>query len=85
MYIQIWAIRFAGKLTYGLVRNEGLVREAEDLGDIVEIGMLSNKRPHCVVHFIVEISDGNLHSPIFFVVDLYVPVHSYWAHMMCTL
>ena len=72
-------------LTDGLVRKKRLVIETKDLSDIVEIGMLNNKRPLAVVPPKVEIGDGNLDSPISLVVELQVPVHTYRTHMFCAL
>lgn len=68
-----------------MVGYKGLVIKAEDLGDIVEIGMLNNECPLCVVHPIVEIGDGNLCPPIVSIIDLHMPVHSNRAHMMRAL
>ena len=72
-------------LTYGRVWNEWLVSKAENLCDIIQIGMLSNQRPLRVVHSVVKISDGNLHTPILLVIDLHMPVHPDWAIVLSTL
>nr|GMD37513.1 Os03g0416250 [Ipomoea batatas] len=68
-----------------LVGDKRLVIEAEDLGDIVEIGVLSHKSPLGVVHLVVEVGDSDLHSPIILVIDLHMPMHSYRAHMLSAL
>lgn len=73
------------KLTNGLVGDKRLVIKAEDLGDIIQIGMLSYERPLRVVQPIVEIGYGNFDAPIVLIVKLHMPVHSYGAHMMCAL
>lgn len=72
-------------LTYGLVGDKGLVIKAENLGDVVEIGMLSHEGPLRIVHSIIEISNGNFDAPVILVVDLNMPMHAYWAHMVCAL
>jgi len=38
--------------------------------------MLSDKCPLCVVQAVVEIGDGNFHSPILLVVQLHMPMHT---------
>lgn len=63
-------------LTDGLVRDQRLVAEAEGLGDVAEVGVLGDDRPLGVVHPVAEVGDGDLHSPVLFlVVELDVPVH----------
>jgi hypothetical protein len=47
--------------------------------------MLYNKTPKGVVHPIVEVCNGNLHTPIVLVVELHMPVHSDRAHVVCAL
>lgn len=73
------------ELTLGCVRNKWFVDKTENLGDIIEIGMLGNKRPLRVVRSIVEICDGDLNSPILLVVELDMPMNSNWAHVLCAL
>lgn len=73
------------ELTYRLVRNERLVIKAKNLCNIVQIRMLNCETPERVVHPVVEVCNGNLHAPVFFVIDLDMPVHSHRAHMVCTL
>ena len=72
-------------LTYRFIRDERFVIEAENLRDIVEIGVLCNESPLSIVHPIVEVSDGNLHTQIFLIVHLHVPMQPNRAHMMCAL
>ncbi|BAS84703.1 Os03g0416250 [Oryza sativa Japonica Group] len=60
---------------------EGLVLEAEDLGDVVEVGVLGDERPLGVVHAVVEVCDGDLGAPVVLVVELDVPVHADRAHV----
>lgn len=72
-------------LTYRFVGDQRLVVEAENLGDIVEIGMLSHKSPLGVVHLVVEVGHSNLHSPIILVIDLHMPMHSYGTHVLSAL
>lgn len=71
------------ELTYGLIWKKWQVLKAIDLGDIIEIGMLYNKRPLSVVHSIVEIDDGNLDPPIVLVVFFNVPVHPDMTQVVC--
>ncbi|BAT02551.1 Os07g0604433, partial [Oryza sativa Japonica Group] len=65
----------------GAVGDDGLVVEAEDLGDVVEVGVLGNERPPGVVHPVVEVDDGDLGAPVLPVVELHVPVHPHRAHV----
>lgn len=74
-----------GDLTLGCVRDKWFVDKTENLGDIVEIGVLGNKRPLRVIRSIVEICDGNLHSPKLLVVELDMPMNSDGAHVLCAL
>lgn len=68
-----------------MVWNQGLVLEAEDLCDIVEVGVLKDERPLGVVHAVVEVGDRDLGTPVLLVVDLYVPVHADRAHVVGAL
>lgn len=68
-----------------MVGHERLVVEAENLSDIVEIGMLCHKCPMCMVLPVIEVSDSNFDSPIILVIELYMPMHTYWAHVMGAL
>lgn len=72
-------------LTDGLVRDERLVVEAEDLSDVVEARVLRHERPLREVHPVVEVGYGNLHAPVVLVVDLNVPVDAYRAHVVRAL
>lgn len=72
-------------LTNGRIGDKGLVVEAEDLGDIVEVGMLDNEGPLGVVQSVVEVGDGNLSAPVVLVVDLHMPVHTNGAHVVGAL
>lgn len=72
-------------LTDGSVGDEWFVIEAENLSDIVEIRVLNNKSPERIIHPVVEVCNGNLDSPVFFVVNLHMPVHSNGAHVLCAL
>lgn len=71
--------------TCGLVGNKRLVIETENLRHIVEVWVLYNETPKCVVYPIVEVCNGNLHSPVVFIVDLHMPVHPNRAHVVCAL
>ena len=73
------------QLTYSLIWNKRLVIKAENLRDVAEVGMLCNKCPLCVVHSVIEISNSNLNTPIVPVVDLHMPMNTYWAHMVSAL
>lgn len=55
--------------------------EAKDLGEVIQVGMLHNQVPLGEVHSIVEICDGDLHSPVLLVIELDVPMDTDWAHM----
>lgn len=68
-----------------MVRDNWLVIKAEDLCDVVEIGMLSHQRPLRVVHSVVEVSDCHFYAPVFSVVDLHVPMDAYGAHVVRAL
>lgn len=72
-------------LTDWSIGNKWFVVEAENLGYIVQIWVLDNERPKRIVHSVVEVCDGDLHPPIFFVILLYVPVNSNGAHVMCAM
>lgn len=65
--------------------KEWLVCKVKNLSDIVEIWVLNNKIPVRVIHPVVEIGDGDLHTPILPVIDLNMPVHLDRAHMFCAL
>lgn len=65
------------ELTYGLIWNKRLVIKAVNLCDIVEIRMLNNQSPKCVVHPIVKVCNRNLHTPVLLVIHFYMPVNSY--------
>ena len=73
------------ELTDGLIRNKGLVIKTEDLGDIVEIGMLSHQGPLRVIHPVVEVGDGDLGTPVVLVVELDMPMYSNWTHVASAL
>lgn len=47
--------------------------------------MSNNKSPVCVIHLAVEIGDGNLHTPILFVVYLHMPMYPDGARVECTV
>ena len=70
-------------LTYGPV-GKRLEIEAENLGDSVEVWVLNSQTPEGVIHPVVEVSNGNLDSPVVFIVELHMPVYSDWAHMVST-
>lgn len=46
--------------------------------------MLNDEVPIGVIHSVVEVSNCDLNSPVFFVIDLYVPVDFNRAHVVCT-
>lgn len=69
-------------LTCGVVRDQRLIVEAENFSDIVEIWMLNDKRPLCVINLVVEISNGHLYTPIILVVELHMPMHPDGAHVL---
>jgi hypothetical protein len=72
-------------LTYGFIGNQRLVIEAENLCHVVKIWMLHNKTPKRVVHPVVEVCNGNLHTPVVLIVELHMPVHSDRAHVVRAL
>lgn len=43
--------------------------------------MLNDQVPLCVIHAVVEVCDRDFYSPVFLVVELHMPVDSYWAHV----
>lgn len=47
--------------------------------------MLNDERPLCVVQPVVEVGNGDLHTPVLLVIDLHMPMHPNWAHVVCTL
>lgn len=73
------------ELTDGAVWTEGLVVEAEDLGDIAEIRVLNYESPLRVIQPIVQVGYGDLHSPVVLVVHLHMPVHPHWTHVIGAL
>ena len=48
---------------------------------MIKIGMLNDKIPLCIIHFVIEICDCDLHPPVLFVVLLDMPVDSDWTHV----
>lgn len=73
------------RLTRGVVRDQRLIVEAENFSDIVEIWMLNNKRPLCVINLVVEISNRHLYTPVLLVVELHMPMHPGGAHVLCAV
>lgn len=73
------------ELTDGLVRDKRLVIEAEDLRNVVEVGMLDYEGPLSVVQAIVEVCNGYLDAPVLLVVELDMPVHANRAHVVGAL
>lgn len=69
----------------GSIGGDWLVIKTKDSRDIVKIGMLSHYIPLCIVHSVVEIRDGYLDTPVIFVVEFNMPVHSNWTHVRCAL
>ena len=43
--------------------------------------MLGNHVPVCIIHAVVEVCDGDFHSPVVLVVELDMPVDFYRAHV----
>lgn len=43
--------------------------------------MLSNYVPQGIVHLVIKVCDGDLHSPVILVIELNMPVNSDGAHM----
>jgi hypothetical protein len=72
-------------LTYWSVGVQRLVIEAENRCQVVEIGVLRNEIPLGVVHSVVEVCHRDLDPPVLLVVNLDVPVDSYWAHVRSAL
>lgn len=72
-------------LTYGLIGDQRLVIKAKNLSNIVEVWMLNNKGPQCVVQPVVEVGYGDLHTPVVLIVDLQMPVHPNRAHVVRAL
>lgn len=73
------------ELTLRFIRSEWLVGKAKNLSEIVEIWMLSNKCPLCIIVAVVKIRHSNLNTPILLVIDLDMPMNSNWAHVLCAL
>jgi hypothetical protein len=61
---------------------QGLVREAESLGEVVKIGMLGNHIPVGEVLGEVSVRDGKLHTPVLLVVDVDMPVDFHRTHIL---
>ena len=72
-------------LTLGFEGDDRLVVKAENLRDIVEIGMLDDESPLRVVKAVIEVCNRNLGAPILLVVKLHMPMHSDRAHVLCAL
>lgn len=72
-------------LTDGFIGNKRLVIKAKNLCYIVQIWMLNNKSPLCVIDPVIEVGYSKLDSPVVLVVELHMPMHSNWAHMVRTL
>ena len=70
------------ELTDRPIWNKRLVVETEDLSDIVHVRVLNNKSPLAEVHAIVEVGDADFNTPVVLIVNLDVPVHTNWAHMV---
>lgn len=68
-------------LTYCSIWVQGFVLEAENFSQVVEIRMLRYEVPLRVVHPVVEVVHRDLDPPVILVVNLDMPMHSYWAHM----
>jgi hypothetical protein len=61
---------------------QGLVREAESLGEVVKIGMLGNHIPVGEVLGEVSVRDGKLHTPVLLIVDVDMPVDFHRTHIL---
>lgn len=85
MFLVLKNGRKVRELTYQSIRNERLVVEAKDFGDIIEVRMLSDESPLGVVHPVVEVGYANLNAPVVLVVNLDMPMHPNWAHMMSAM
>lgn len=68
-------------LTYHSIGVQRFVVEAENGGQIVKIGVLRNEVPLRVVHPVIEVCHRDLYPPVLLVVNLDMPMHSYWAHV----
>jgi hypothetical protein len=78
--VELEPVEHAGVVD-GAVGEQWLVLEAEDLGDVVQVGVLRHQRPLRVVHPVVEVGDGDLGAPVVLVVELDVPVDADRAHV----
>lgn len=52
---------------------------------MLKVWMLNDEIPLGIVHFIIEICDCDFDSPVFFVVNFNMPMHSDRTHMVSTL
>lgn len=83
-------MKFLNKTEYDLLTDitiliEWLVVETVNLINTSQIWMQNHQAPLTVVIYIVQICNGDFHSPVFFVTYFHMPMHFYWAHVMCTL
>ena len=62
------------ELTNGAIGDKGLVVEAENLGDIVEVAILDDKGPLHVVHAVVEVGYDHVGTPVVLVIEIHMPV-----------
>lgn len=72
-------------LTHGSRRSisvQRFVAEAERLGEVLEVGVLCHQVPKRVVSRNVAVGDGDLHSPVFLIVELDMPMDLYGAHVI---
>ena len=67
------------------IRVEAFVCEAKDFGKVVKIGVLDYHIPLGVVPRIVSVANGELHSPIRFVILLHMPMEPDGAHVICAM
>lgn len=73
------------ELTYRRIRSQWFVVKAENLSKVIKIGVLNNQIPLRVIHPVVEICNGDLHTPVFLVIKLHMPMNSNRAHMFSAL
>jgi len=71
-------------LTNGTIREQWLIIKAEYLREILKVGVLNNKIPLGIVHFVVKICYCNFYPPVSFIVGLNMPMNSNRTHMFST-
>lgn len=68
-----------------IVRCQSFVIETERLREVIEVRVLHNQIPLCIIQSIVEVCNCDFDTPIVLVVDLDMPMNSNRAHVIRTL